>query len=303
MNVCQRLHIRHTIDVMHVEKNVSASLLGYILGEKDTVAVRKDMEQVNIKKGLHLQQRGGRGNFVKPDAPYSLRQGESIKFLQTIGAVLTPTGYSSNMGRRVGHKKLQGLKSHDHHVLIQDILPACIRGYLHPGARDAVIRLGHCFKQICTKVVNPADMAPLQQYVAETMCLLEIWFPPAFFDTMEHLILHLVEELKWFGPVHSRWCYGVERYLYVLKQHVRNRTRPEASIAKGHIYADTLGFLSDHLNLYPLHRKMWNPDEDDKNCGEVLEGAPTPRRMEAAEVAAVHEFLLANHADTADMYR
>ena len=117
-----------------------------------------------------------------------------------------------------------------------------------------MIRLGHCFKRICTKAVDPAQMAPLQHYVAETMSLLEIWFPPTFFDIMPHLVLHLVEELDWFGPVHARWCYGSERYLYVLKKYVRNRARPEASIATGYMYAEALGFMSEHLSLYPGHK-------------------------------------------------
>lgn len=282
---------------------MSASMLGYILGEKDTVAVRKDMQQANIRQRLDLQPRGRRGNFFMPHAPYSLRPTESAKFLRTVSSVKTPTGYSSGLMRRVGEKKLQGLKSHDHHVLIQDIIPACIRGYLHPGARDAVIRLGHCFKSICTKAVDPTAMGPLQQYVAETVCLLEIWFPPAFFDMMTHVILHLVEELDWLGPVHSRWCYGVERYLYVLKQYVRNRTKPEASIAKGYMYAESLGFLSEHLKLYPLHQRMWTPDEDERNCGEVLEGRESHRRMELPELTAIHEFVIANYAATASLYR
>lgn len=80
-------------------------------------------------------------------------------------------------------------------------------------------------------------MKALQQYVAETMCVLEDWFPPAFFDIMPHLTLHLVNELDWLGPVHSRWCYEAEPYLYVLKKYVQNWAKREASIATGYMYA------------------------------------------------------------------
>jgi hypothetical protein len=33
----------HTIDVMHVEKNISVNMLGHVVGDKDTIAVRQDM--------------------------------------------------------------------------------------------------------------------------------------------------------------------------------------------------------------------------------------------------------------------
>ena len=290
----QKFRIRHTVDVMHVEKNVSASILGFILGDKDTVAVRKDLEDVGLRPELHVRPGQGGGSFVKPQAPYSLKPNEVSRFLGKLGSIKVPTGYSAGMTKHVNDRKLQSLKSHDHHVILQDILPACVRGYLEPGARDAVIRLGNCFKKICTKVVDPAAMGALQNYVAETMCLLEVWFPPAFFDIMPHLVLHLVEELDWFGPVHTRWCYGAERYLYVLKKSVRNRAKPEASIANGYMYAESLGFLGEHLSLYPGHFKMWDPEENERNGSEVLQGAFTRRHMGYAELRAVHEFVICN---------
>ena len=236
---------------MHVEKNVAASILGYLLGEKDTVAVRKDMEAVDIRRPLHLQPRPHGGVFFKPQAPYVFTSAESAQFLNSVRDIKVPTGYSSNMTKHVADKYLHGLKSHDHHVLLQDIIPACIRGLLHPGVRDAIIRLGNCFEKICAKALDPNNMKSLQSYVAETMCILEVWFPPSFFDIMPHLVLHLVDELDWLGPVHSRWCYGAERYLYVLKKYVRNRAKPEASIATGYLYAEALGFVSEHLFHIP----------------------------------------------------
>ena len=117
--------------------------------------------------------------------------------------------------------------------------------------------------RICSKAIDPAEMSNLNHYVAETMSLIKVWFPPAYFDIMPHLVVHLVEELDWFGPVHSRWCYGAERYLCVLKKYIRNRAKPEASFAKGYMYAKALGFMSEHISLHPDHKKIWDPEEDD----------------------------------------
>jgi hypothetical protein len=61
----------------------------------------------------------------------------------------------------------------------------------------------------------------------------EIYFLLGFFDVMVHLARHCVEQLQQCGPIHARWMYGIERYMYKLKRYVRNRLRPEGSIATG----------------------------------------------------------------------
>ena len=75
------------------------------------------------------------------------------------------------------------------------------------------------------KVYNPAHYASLQADVAESMALVEMEFPPAFFDIMTHHPYHLVRELDLCGPVLARWMYPVERYMKTLKSHVRNMAR------------------------------------------------------------------------------
>ena len=41
--------MRNTLDAMHVERNVLASLLKHLLGEKDTLVVRWDMQAVDSR--------------------------------------------------------------------------------------------------------------------------------------------------------------------------------------------------------------------------------------------------------------
>ncbi len=41
---------------------------------------------------------------------------------------------------------------------------------------------------------------------------LEKIFPCGFFDVMEHLPIHLVQEARLGGPVQTRWMYPFERY-------------------------------------------------------------------------------------------
>ena len=53
--------LRHTIDVLHVEKNICESIVGTLLGieskSKVGVNARKDLELMDIRADLHPQER------------------------------------------------------------------------------------------------------------------------------------------------------------------------------------------------------------------------------------------------------
>lgn len=104
----------------------------------------------------------------------------------------------------------KGMKSHDFHAMMQDILPLCMWHLMAKGCRMAIICLNRVFKKLCSKIVDSNTIANVKEDVAMTMVLLEQQFPPSFFDIMTHLLVHLVEERKICGPVHTRWIYLVE---------------------------------------------------------------------------------------------
>ncbi len=53
------------------------------------------------------------------------------------------------------------------------------------------------------KVWNPNEIGSLQEDVVITLFLLEKKFPHVLFNIMTHLLLHIVDELKISGHVHS----------------------------------------------------------------------------------------------------
>ncbi|KAM0937164.1 hypothetical protein DsansV1_C26g0196301 [Dioscorea sansibarensis] len=65
---------------------------------------------------------------------------------------------------------------------------------------------------------------------------------------MVHLPIHLAWEAKVGGLVNYRWMYSVERYMHKLKGYVRNKSRPEGSIAEGYIAEECLTFCSRYLH-------------------------------------------------------
>jgi hypothetical protein len=129
----QKLLVRNTLDAMHIERNISANLQKHLSGEKDTLAVRRDMQEVGATPHLWLRPIPGTNNFIKPKAPYVFTPIENTDFINRVSSTRVPTGFSSTLTKHVGEKRLAGLKSHDHHVLLQHILPAAIRHSLLPG--------------------------------------------------------------------------------------------------------------------------------------------------------------------------
>ena len=69
----------------------------------------------------------------------------------------------------------------------------------------------------------------------------------AFFDIMVHLPVHLCKEIEWGGQAHIRCMYSIERYLCKLKSYIRNKSKPEASIAEGYLVEECLIFCSRFL--------------------------------------------------------
>ncbi|TYK14460.1 transposase [Cucumis melo var. makuwa] len=68
----------------------------------------------------------------------------------------------------------------------------------------------------------------MQKDVVVTLCLLEKYFPPSFFTIMVHLIVHLIREIEFCGPVHLR-------------------NRPEGCTVENYIAEEAIEFCSEFI--------------------------------------------------------
>ncbi|KAH0682978.1 hypothetical protein KY289_020730 [Solanum tuberosum] len=136
---------------------------------------------------------------------------EKIQFCNLIKEVKFPDAYVSNISRCVKEARLLGLKSHDHHVLFQHIIPLIIKEILPKDAYDPLIELSLFFTDLCAKELHVEKLDQLDKSIRITICKLERVFLPTFFDVMIHLAIHLANEAKLAGPVQYRWMYYIER--------------------------------------------------------------------------------------------
>jgi hypothetical protein len=223
----KHLEVRHCIDVMHVEKNVCESLVGLLLNipgkTKDGLNARLDLVDLKIRPEL-APEPSEKGRTRLPPACYNLKKAERTELCWCLHGVKVPSGYSANISKLVSMQdlKLVGMKSHDCHVLMTQMLPVAIRNIQPTYLRDTITKLCYFFNTISQKVIDPEVLDVLQADVVKTLCHLEMYFPPSFFDIMVHVIIHLVREIKICRLVFLRQMYPFERYMRILKKYVRN---------------------------------------------------------------------------------
>ncbi|XP_076956404.1 uncharacterized protein LOC143631566 [Bidens hawaiensis] len=134
------------------------------------------------------------------------------------------------------------------HDIMTHMIPIAIRGLLPENIRHTITKLCLFFNKIHTKVIDLEELDEWQKEIIITLCELEMYFPPSFFDMMVHLISQIVQEIKDCGPVFLRYMYPFERYMDILKGYVRNRYRPDASIVEGYTSEEVTEFCTGYLD-------------------------------------------------------
>jgi hypothetical protein len=114
---------------------------------------------------------------------------------------------------------------------IQNILPVNIR---------EVMNFCFFFNKIGQKVLSEEALESLEKRHYETLCFLEMYFPPAFFDISVHFTAHLILEIKLLGPMFLHQMYAYERFNGVLKSFIRNRAYPEGNMVQGYYIEELL---------------------------------------------------------------
>ncbi|XP_021746191.1 uncharacterized protein LOC110712080 [Chenopodium quinoa] len=228
----KHLLICHNLDVMHIEKNFFDQLIHTVMDVKkhtcDTLSAWNDIAKYCKRPQLHLQE-DNKGKEVMPKAPFALDKAQRKVLCEWVKQLQFPDGYASNLSRCVDLQacKLHGIKIHDCHMFME---------------RDQPI-----LRRLCCYKTSVSDMERLEKNIAEILCKLEKVFPPAFFNSMEHLPIHLPYEGKLCGPVQYRWMYPFERLLNHLKRKIGNKARVEGSICNAYLTEEIANFCSNYF--------------------------------------------------------
>ena len=271
---------------MHYEQNVAKNILKTVTGLKDTVKVRQDLQRRGIMRHLWLTPHPKKfGRMLKPVAPYVLTNEEFDVFANVIESLKPPSKLVSNMAQYIRKKKFE----------VTWLPRAYTTSHAFSPTRSFATWTENLSWELCGSVWNPSEIDAIQADVARSMALLEIHFPPSFFDIMTHLVYHLLLELDLCGLVSSRWMYPIERYMNSLNECVRNMARLEECMAEGYVRDKCLGFIKEYLQRFVVFdRWVWDADEEYGDANEVLEGDGAKYMMSAALRDLAHQYALAN---------
>ncbi|WVZ25292.1 hypothetical protein V8G54_003836 [Vigna mungo] len=166
--------LRHNLDFMHIEKNFFDNIFNTVM---NVSGKSKDNEKARMDIDLRM-----------------------------------PDGYSSNLSRciDVNRGKVIGMKNHDCHVFMECLLPIAFSS-LPTHVLNPIIEVSHFFRDLCCTTLNEVDLRKMEENISFILCKMERIFPPSFFDSMEHLPIHLPYEAGLGGPVQYRWMYPFER--------------------------------------------------------------------------------------------
>ena len=239
-------------------------------GKKNFAKVRKKLYSLfleNMKMEIRTEQHPKprkNGKYEMKKGCYALKKEEKIMLLKFLRSIKMPDGYASHIKRCVDLEqcKISGLKTHDCHVIFQKLLPIALRKLLPENVVTPLLQLSRFFSDLCSKELIDEDLVKLSNTIPEILCQLEMIFPPAFFDIMMHLPIHLAEEARLGGPVLYRWMYPVERYLRTLKGYVRNKAHTEGSIAEGYILEECMTFCSRFVDGLPTKQSQSERHQD-----------------------------------------
>ncbi|KAL0413638.1 UNVERIFIED_CONTAM: hypothetical protein Sradi_1565500 [Sesamum radiatum] len=214
---------------------------------KDNLNTHRDLNNLLNRPELEFDER--RPN-VMPKAAYTLSKEQKRRVCEWIKGLQFPDGgYASKLACCVDMTELQmhGMKSHDFHVFIQKLIPIAFQKTLPEHLWSALTEVSLLFQNICSTTLDVYKFHELKNNVAIILCNLEKIFPPAFFDSMEHIIVHLPYEALIGGLVQYRWMYPFERFMSELKKKAKNKTHVEASIVEVYIIKEIDLFTSQYF--------------------------------------------------------
>jgi len=133
---------------MHCEKNISKNFLKIIFGEKDTLAMRANMQARSIRLHLHLQPlEPNQERLYILDASYGLSTKDKTKVLQVLKSLRIPSNYMLVLYKKIIKGKFNRLKLHDFHMPLQQIVPLYFKKVSSKALAETIVRLSKGFQK------------------------------------------------------------------------------------------------------------------------------------------------------------
>jgi hypothetical protein len=143
--------------------------------------------------------------------------------------------------------KMSGYNTHDCHAMLLFFFAIAIRAVNHPYLNMVITHMYHFFNVISKKVIDVVELDEIRKEMPVTMCQLEMCFPPYFFITMEHYMIHLADQVFILGPIYMHHRYPYKRHMVVMKGYVCNHAHPKGSMIGGYTTKKVIECCVDYI--------------------------------------------------------
>ena len=64
---------------------------------------------------------------------------------------------------------------------------------------------------------------------------------------MPHLMMHMVDQVRWLGPMYLNEMWPYDRFMSILNRYVHNRAHPEGSMIERYCAEEVIEACQDYL--------------------------------------------------------
>ncbi|KAL5015772.1 hypothetical protein ScPMuIL_005361 [Solemya velum] len=193
-----------------------------IPGKRKRKVSSRGKSAVQSKKKPQVQEHCEKLPFLLTKKELEIADERAKNVRVPLGFGLKPSSFISKSGC---------LKSHDWKQLAtQGILKFCLKDTLQHNCRKTLYLLFDCIADMCQEKISEDDIDIMEVKLSKALTLIEMYFPVHLQNITTHLLHHIPDGLRKFGPVYGTWMFVFERFNSWICKCVLNMRYPEATV-------------------------------------------------------------------------
>lgn len=247
-------------DCCHTVKDVIQNIMKVVTG--NYVDINKIVSAEKVMGRLHTLQRSssldttvladGQAKSKKPrlgksqsnesTLPFMLTKDELSEADRRANSIHVPIDFGLKPSPFIS--KPGSLKSHDwKQIATQGILKFCLKNTLSERCRKTLFIVLDSLTNLCHEHVSVEDIDQIEVDLNRALALLERDFPLSLANITTHILHHIPDGIRRYGPVYGTWMYVFERFNSWICKRALNMRYPESTVIETFIIHDWCNFM------------------------------------------------------------